>query len=49
MTEIYCLSCKKKTEAKDLVKKDSSKGKYIQGKCIVCGRVVLQKLKKEDW
>ena len=46
---MYCGTCKIKTEAKDVVKKDSSRGKFAQGKCVVCGRTMVVKLKKEDW
>lgn len=47
--EMYCRHCKGKQETKDIEKKDSSKGKYAQGKCVICGNTTIRKLKKEDW
>ena len=48
--ELYCRKCKKKTEAIDIEKKDSKTGKFVIGKCKVCGsKTLAKKLKKEDW
>lgn len=47
---LYCRHCGKKQEAVNIEKKDSKNGKFIIGKCKVCGSTTLaQKLKREDW